>query len=130
MMLLWVRVEHALADACRSATGRRVGGSFHQRSLVIDAHLKARAGSGETLPADMLDLADRIDRVRQARNLIVHSLAGVSADPARGEPHITCERGEGAHRHRVRITQGELTRLLSDMDRCRFDLERIAPHRI
>lgn len=125
LMFLWVRLEDALALACRTATGRRIGGAFHERSLAMRAHLDARAQREGGLHPDLADLADRINRVRQARNLIVHSLAGVNADPSRGEPHITCEQGEEGNRRSVRITQAELTKLLADMDRCRSDLGRV-----
>ncbi|TCP96741.1 hypothetical protein C8J46_108119 [Sphingomonas sp. PP-F2F-A104-K0414] len=86
LMFLWVRLEKALALACRTATGRRVGGAFHEHSLAMRAHLDALAQREGGLHPDLADLTHRIDRVRQARNLIVHSLAGVNADPSRGEP--------------------------------------------
>ena len=65
LMFLWVRLEEALALACRTATGRRIGGAFHERSLAMRAHLDALAQREGGLHPD---LADRIDRVRQARN--------------------------------------------------------------
>ena len=125
MMFLWCRLEDALAEACRVTTGGRCSGSFHERSHVIRSHLEARTGHEGKPAAALADLPDRIDHVRRTRNLIVHSLVGVSSDPLKGEPHITCEQVEGGDRRLVRITQGELTKLLSDMDRCRSDLGRL-----
>ena len=125
LMFLWCRLDDALSDALedRARTVRRkMGGSFHERLLrlksVADRELKA----DPTRAAKMCDLLIRLDNARRQRNLIVHSLSGVCADPVKGEPHLTCENnGEP-----VRITQRALTALLEEMDRCRQQLGRVS----
>lgn len=124
LMFLWYRLDDALSDALLGRKNKappRLGGSFHDRLVKLKALADREHASDPTSAAKMYDLLTELDHVRRQRNLIVHSLAGVCADPAKGEPHLTCEKEEG----RVRITQTELSAMLETMDRCRQQLEEL-----
>lgn len=99
--------------------------SFAQRLATLKLHLAGSSDSAARRPAELGDLVARIDAVRRSRNLIAHRLSGVCADSAKGEPHIVCDSGAGVRRTSVRITQGELTDLLAEIDRCARDIARV-----
>jgi hypothetical protein len=127
-MLCWCRLEDALEETSRAAAGKKswkVNGTFNDRVIALEACLKARFPGDADVARAISDLMPRIDLVRRRRNLIVHGLAGVNADPAKGEPHIICMEGEQGHRRPVKITQTELTMLLEDINRRTHDLESI-----
>jgi hypothetical protein len=127
-MFSWCRLEDALAEALRAATGaqpRSLRGGFNEQFAKLSSHLTLKLRGNEALSRELADLVERIDRVRRERNLIVHGLAGVSASPREVEPHIICREGEQGRPTLVRITQTELTTLIESVARCRSDLEHI-----
>lgn len=129
LLLCWSRLEDALTDALGRIGERTVmpGSPFGERLAALRSHLSlARQRDGVAhLPPELRYLAERLDGVRRRRNLIAHRLSGVCADPVRGEPHIVCESRQGTRRSQVRISQTELTDLLSGIDRCTSDLGRV-----
>lgn len=125
LMFVWCRLDDALSEALEDGAGparRTVGGSFHERLLRLRAIAENELKADATSAAEITNLLTRLDETRRQRNLIVHSLSGVCADPASGEPHITCQSNEGRRQTSVRITQTALTFLLEDMTRCRQQL--------
>lgn len=130
LLLCWSRLEGALSDAVRRAAmpSSSPPASFAKRLDMLNS-LRSDPGQGvrQSL-VDLPDLVRRLDQVRSFRNLIAHHLAGIVADPDKGEPHIVCELGAGARRKHVRITQAELVDLLSAMDRCTRELGHVSTH--
>ena len=121
MVFLWCQLDDALSVALEEragATRRKVDQSFHERLGRLKVNTDRGHEADPERAAEISDLVTRLNHARRRRNLIVHSLRGISADPAKGEPHLTCDKNESS----VRITQTALTALLQDMDRCRRQL--------
>lgn len=129
LMFVWCRLEDALAEALQAANDRglgKVSGSFYERIIALGDYLEARFRYDEPLTAELANLMERIDHVRRQRNLIIHGLAGISSDPKKGEPHITCNQGDYRSGSAVKITLQELANLLAAIDRCQVDLAHLA----
>ncbi|MFW2853510.1 hypothetical protein ACM61V_16595 [Sphingomonas sp. TX0543] len=128
MMLCWCRLEAALDEAMPRATrglNRKPDATFADRYSVFRTRVEEVSRGRPELENALVDLSGRIDQVRRQRNLVVHGLTGISADPRRGEPHLICEERDRRRIRRVQVHQSELTRLLCNLDRCRLDLENI-----
>ncbi|MFW2850763.1 hypothetical protein ACM61V_02400 [Sphingomonas sp. TX0543] len=50
----------------------------------------------------------------------------MSADPAKGEPHILCVQSVADQKKSTKITQSELIELCDGIERCRRDIELVA----
>jgi hypothetical protein len=124
LMYIWCRLEDELASVRKSAGIRESAsaGGFSDRLLTFRRHLESTIAPDDVLANDIARLMERIDAARTMRNLIVHGLTGIDANPAKGEPHLMCEQMSHGRRSRVTITQSALAALLQQVDNCRRDL--------
>lgn len=127
LLYCWCRLEDELADVRKSVglSGSGSAAGFGERLLEFRRYLEARASSESPLAEEIAGLMARIDEARTTRNLVVHSLAGISADPRQGEPHITCRTLRHGRQASVTITQSALTELCAALGRCQQDLGRL-----
>ena len=125
LMFCWCRLEDAVKEGLRSPAVEKIkntGDTFADQLAVLEACLTAR-NTDPKRTREIRELFARIGEMRRRRNLIVHCLAGVSADPAKGEPHILCVQGVADQKRSTKITQSELIKLCEGIERCRRDIE-------
>lgn len=126
LMLCWCRLEDAVNASFRSAAIEKtmnIGNSLGEKLTALESRLLGKASADDFRTREIRELFNRVDDIRRRRNLIVHCLSGVSADPAKGEPHILCVQGSADKMKSTKITQTELIELCDGIERSRRDIE-------
>ncbi len=125
LLLQWSMLEQALSHAILPADKNKI---TRESGEKVRGTLEERLDRWHKLHCDKFDatllaeIADQTNKLRNFRNLVVHGLAGGSAQPGDGsEPHIRCIPGgwgkpSGAEK---RITALELKHYINAADACR-----------
>jgi hypothetical protein len=132
LMFHWSQLEEALVEDIRRMRAEgggvpssivRVRGSFSERLAEWRALLSLKSRRNPGLAEAVLESANKMERLRQKRNLVAHHFAGASLD---GEPSILCSAaGTGASGDGARITQSELTGLIEEIVACAGQIKNI-----
>lgn len=134
VMQRWCWLEDELAGAiARLRTEsegeqlpERIRGSFSGRLSELRQLLAPRIRRDPEFAGKIDRLANKVERLRALRNLIVHDQVGATADTDKGEPHISCKgTSRGWYGVERRITLSDLTAMIGDLEDCRNCLRTI-----
>lgn len=128
-MFCWCRLEDAVNVNLQTSVSEKrknIAVPLADRLNTLESILIARAPTDPGKILEIRELFVRIGEVRRRRNLIVHGLAGVNADRAKGEPHILCVQNVADRAKLAKITQSELIKLCDGIERCQRDIELVA----
>ncbi len=133
LLFHWSRLEEALVEDIRRLRAEgggsqtsivRVRGSFSERLAEWRALLSLKSRRNPTLAEAVLAVANRLERLRQKRNLVAHQFAGAAIDY--GETFVICAAvGGGTSGDFTRLSQTELSTIIGEMVECADEVRRL-----